>query len=63
MQSHIHSFPSSEIDCKFLEGRGQGMLAWHCSEPKDNNERLLELGKDSHGPGLIRLLSDLCRRI
>lgn len=27
------------------------MLACHCSGLKDNNERLLELGTDSHGPG------------
>lgn len=31
------------------------MLAGHGSEPKDNNKSLPELGKSSHGLGLIRV--------
>lgn len=55
MKSHRYSFPSCDTSCKFLEGRDQGILTWHCSEPKDNHERLRELGKGSRGPGLIRV--------
>lgn len=35
------------------------MLAWCSSDSEVNNERLLELGKDSQGPGLLGLVSDL----
>lgn len=62
MRSYKNLFPSSEIYCKILEGRDRRMLAWHCFEPKNHNERLLELGKDLYGPHLIRLVSDLRRR-
>lgn len=51
-RSHINSFSSSDINCKFLVGQGQRMLAWYCSEPKVNNERLLQLGKELREPGL-----------
>ena len=53
MRSHINSFSSSDINCKFLVGQGPRMLARYCSEPKVNNEILLELGKAFHEPGSI----------
>lgn len=59
VRPYVNSFPSSDIDCKVLEGQGQRMLAWRCSDSEVNNERLLDLGKDSQGPGFLGLVGDL----